>query len=96
MINEGVSFGLNIPGILAIQLFLLGISIYLWWQDKRVWGWLLVFLGGFFNLLERLIKGAVTDYWRIPFTTIYNNINDYLIFLGILQVTYFIWKKRQK
>ena len=96
MTNRGISFGINIPGILFVQLFFLGMSIYLWWHDKKAWGWLLIFLGGLFNFLERVIEGVVIDYWRIPFTNIYNNINDYLIFIGIIQVIYFIWKKRQK
>jgi len=47
-------------------------------------------LGGILNLVERVVFGGVNDYWKIPFTNIYNNINDYLILIGGIIV---VWKK---
>ena len=66
------------------------IILFFIWKKDRNWGWLLIILGGLLNLGERLIFGTVNDYWLIPFTNIYNNINDYLIFIGGIIV---LWKK---
>jgi len=66
------------------------IILFFIWKKDRNWGWLIIMLGGILNLGERLIFGTVNDYWPIPFTGIYNNINDYLIFIGGIMV---VWKK---
>jgi lipoprotein signal peptidase len=51
-------------------------------------GLLLILLGGGLNLFERLVYGYVNDYWNFLGTGIYNNINDWLISIGIIL---FIW-----
>jgi lipoprotein signal peptidase len=89
MKNSGASFGINFWGLNILSFGLLIILFYLWKKDRSV-GWLLIMLGGILNLSERLIFGGVTDYWKIPFTNIYNNFNDYLIFFGGIIV---VWKK---
>lgn len=97
MINSGASLGLNFPAMGLIQIILLIILGFYWWQKKNAWGFLLIILGGGLNLIERLKFGGVRDYWQIPLTSIYNNINDYLIAVGAIQlIWYFLWKKRQK
>ncbi len=97
IINKRASFGLNLPYLEAIQLFLLIVLMVAWWKDKRAWGWLLMIIGGGLNLVERWRWGGVRDYWSIPLTSIYNNLNDYLIAFGVVQlIIYYIWKKRQK
>jgi len=97
IINHNASLGLNFFGMQGVQSILLVVLGVLWWRDKRAWGYLLMIIGGALNLLERWFFGGVRDYWRIPFTSIYNNINDYLIVAGVIQLVYHIlWKKRQK
>lgn len=97
IINQGASFGLIIPAIEVFQLLFIIVLGMMWWRDKKAWGWGLMILGGGLNLIERLRFGGVRDYWQIPMTQIYNNINDYLIAIGVLQLVFnFIWKKRQK
>jgi len=97
IINSGISFGLEIPGVFFWQFLFLGLVLYSWSRDFKIWGWFLVFLGGALNIIERWRFGGVRDYWRIPGTSIYNNLNDYLIAAGVIQILlYFIWKKRQK
>ena len=50
-----------------------------------------------YSLIERWRYGGVRDYWPLPLTSIYNNINDYLIAVGVIQlIGYFLWKKKQK
>lgn len=97
IINPGISFGLEIPGIIFWQVIFLGMVFYFWSRDYKVWGWFLMGLGGGLNLIERWRLGGVRDYWQIPGTSIYNNLNDYLIAIGVIQLLwYFLWKKRQK
>ena len=97
IINNSASFGLNLPYLEWIQLFLLIILGVVWWQNKKAWGWLLMIIGGGLNLIERWRYGGVRDYWPLPLTSIYNNINDYLIAVGVIQlIGYFLWKKKQK
>ncbi|MFA5025342.1 MAG: signal peptidase II [Candidatus Shapirobacteria bacterium] len=97
IINRGASFGLDFPYLELISgCFLIIIGI-IWWREKKAWGWLLMISGGGLNLFERLVYGGVKDYWKLPFTSIYNNLNDYLIGVGVIQlIWYFLWKKRQK
>jgi len=89
MRNNGASFGIDFWGLNLLSLVILIILFFIWRKDKNI-GWLVIILGGILNLGERIFFGFVTDYWRIPFTDIYNNINDYLIFIGGIMV---IWKK---
>ncbi len=97
IINTGASLGLNLPFLEWIQLFLLILLGLIWGRDKKAWGWLLMIVGGGFNLIERWQWGGVRDYWRLPLTSIYNNLNDYLIVIGVIQLlVYFLWKKKQK
>ena len=97
IINEGISFGLSLPYLKWIQLLILIILGAAWWKDKKAFGWLFMIMGGSLNLIERCCFGGVRDYWLIPLTSIYNNLNDYLIAFGVVQlIIYYIWKKRQK
>lgn len=96
VVNEGVSFGIDFYGVELISGIFLILLMVIWWRKKAAWGILLMVLGGFLNVLERIVYGGVKDYWKIPFTSLYNNINDYLIALGVIQlIWYIIWKKRQ-
>jgi lipoprotein signal peptidase len=97
IINNGASLGLNFPFLEVVSGFLLVVIGVLWWREKKAWGWGLIMAGGGLNLAERIIWGGVKDYWQIPLTSIYNNINDYLIAGGVIQlIWYILWKKRQK
>lgn len=89
MKNSGASFGIEFVGLNILSLFLLILLLFIWRKDKN-WGWLLIILGGLLNLIERLVNGYVFDYLPIFGTNIYNNVNDYLIFIGGIIV---VWKK---
>lgn len=89
MRNSGASFGINFFGLNILTVGLLIILFFIWRKDKN-WGWLLIILGGLLNLTERIFNGYVVDYLPIFGTNIYNNINDYLIFIGGIIV---VWKK---
>lgn len=97
IINTGISFGWRVPAIEILSLVLLFFLFYIWSRDWKKWGWALIILGGLLNFGERCLTGGVRDYWLIPGTLIYNNVNDYLIAIGAGELLVnFIWKKRQK
>jgi len=56
-------------------------------------GLLLILVGGGFNLFERFAYGHVNDYWNFLGTGIYNNINDWLISIGLILFIWASWKK---
>lgn len=91
--NYGVSFGQSFPGVVVISIFLLGILTWMAWRERKFSLWLAV-VGGGLNLGERLYFGYVRDYWKIPGIPLYNNINDWLIFGGV--VWYLLEKLREK
>jgi len=96
MINGGASFGIKFLGLELISGFILIILVIIWWKDKKIWGILLMIMGGGLNLMERVRYGGVVDYWQIPFTNIYNNINDYLIVIGVIQLIWYIYGRKGK
>lgn len=96
IINYGISFGASIPALLWINGIVIVILV-IWYIKSRNWGLILVIGGGILNWWERYKNGYVVDYWKIPGTNIYNNINDWLIFLGLLLVLWhFVRVKKLK
>jgi len=92
--NFGISFGWNFIGV-EFWVVLIEITLIYWYFKYRNWRILPVIVGGALNLMERVIFGYVTDYWRIPFTNIYNNLNDWLIFGGVsLLIWQIVWDKK--
>jgi lipoprotein signal peptidase len=89
MINRGISFGWEIPGVEIVVLVVWLGLIYLYIKEKSK-ALLLVVIGGGLNLGERLLTGGVKDYWRIPYTSLYNNLADWLIFVGVIV---YLWQK---
>lgn len=91
--NYGISFGQSFPGLTIVSGILLGILVRMARKEKKLSLWLAV-LGGGLNFGERLYFGYVRDYWKIPLIPLYNNINDWLIFGGV--VWYLLEKISQK
>jgi lipoprotein signal peptidase len=90
--NFGMSFGRNLPALIWWEggVWLL---TWIWFLRSKNWRVGLIVLGGGLNLWERYKWGFVVDYWRIPFTGIYNNINDWFIFLGVVL---YLWQQLKK
>lgn len=93
MKNSGASFGIDFWGLNTLAFIILIAIFFIWRKDKN-WGWILLILGGGLNLVERIVKGYVTDYLPIFGTNVFNNINDYLIFIGGIVVIWEKWKHR--
>lgn len=86
MLNLGSSFGLfpNLP-ILIYLMVLIGLLVVAV-KMREFWGRigiLLIIVGGGGNLVSRVQNGGVVDNWNF-FGIFYNNVWDYLIFVGIL------------
>lgn len=97
ILNKNASLGLSVPFLEIVSLLFLIVLFRWWYKEKKAWGLALIIFGGLLNLIERFYFGGVRDYWQIPMTNIYNNLNDYFIVGGFIQVIwYFIWKKKQK
>lgn len=95
MRNFGLSFGWQIPGVVWLSAIVWLVIVYWWWQKKSL-GLGLIILGGGLNLGERIVKGYVWDYWQIGRTGIYNNINDWFIFVGLILFLWSQWKQKSK
>ena len=92
-LNEGMSFGLEIGGWqFLIMLLVLGISYHLFKERKGI---IWFYMGGMANLVDRAIYGGVRDYWNF-FGLWVNNINDWVIFVGMVILIVELWKENIK
>ena len=90
--NYGISFGFNGPFIVVLSIIF--ILFFLILSIKKGGGYWLIFIGGLANLIERLVLGYVRDYWNFLNLGVYNNINDWIIGLGVLICLIdLLWKK---
>jgi signal peptidase II len=91
MLNQGISFGLW-QGISVWVLLLLWIGLFVYALKMReLWGRVgagLLLLGGAGNIISRVVYGGVVDNLNF-FGLFYNNVWDYLIFIGVIV---YVWK----
>jgi lipoprotein signal peptidase len=90
--NRGVSMGVGEDFGIFWAIMVVGVVGW-WWRRESVGKWFLI-AGGLGNLLDRLRFGYVCDYWNIFGSGIYNNLNDWIIFLGVLIVFFELWRKK--
>jgi len=90
--NYGISFGID--GVFFILLSAIFVVLFLFLAIKKGRGYWLIFIGGFLNLIERIMFGYVRDYWNFLGMGLYNNINDWIIGIGVLICLIdLLWKK---
>jgi lipoprotein signal peptidase len=90
--NYGISFGIN--GVVFMFLNIIFVLLFLFLSIKKGRGFWLIFIGGFLNLTDRIIFGYVRDYWNFLGLGLYNNINDWIIGIGVLICLIdLLWKK---
>lgn len=90
--NYGVSFGYN--GLFFILLNIIFILFFGWWSFKKGDWSILIFSGGLVNLMDRIILGYVRDYWNFLHSGLYNNVNDWIIGIGLICCLFdLLWKK---
>jgi signal peptidase II len=92
--NSGVAFGfLSGGGAVVLILTLAALAALLTYflrRPTRPWLWLPVGLlvgGALGNLIDRLVKGSVTDFIKLPFWPAFN-ISDMAITFGVLALLY--------
>lgn len=78
--NFGFSFSLSIPYLLVISAVFL-LFLLKEYKNRYVF---LVLVGGGVNFLDRIRFGYVRDYWFVPGLMVYNNLPDWIIFVGII------------
>jgi len=90
--NYGVSFGLK--GIFLIFLSVIFVFFLTFFSLKmELWSLILISIGGWINLIDRIRFGYVRDYWW--FGSVYNNIADWIIAIGVgLFLIKVLWKKK--
>jgi len=93
--NRGIAFGLmageNGGLVLVLGMLMLGIVGRL---SNRL-GWRLMLVGGVINYFDRYRFGYVRDYWSLFGGRIYNNINDWLVAVGVVVLICELWQKRE-
>lgn len=95
LVNKGVSFGINIPYIVFINIICVVILVVTFFKRSESVGLFIIILGGVSNLIDRLMFGHIRDYWNLFNSGVYNNINDWIIGVGaLIFIVETIWKKR--
>jgi len=96
VINRGISFGWlgSLPGWMMVGI-LGGLLIGLLTTANNSPGWCLIIIGGAVNLLDRIKFGGVRDYWKLGLG-IYNNLNDWIIAIGVVWLLIGLWNQQLK
>ena len=89
--NQGISFGWGEQwplGITISGLVLLygGLPLFLTSTRAHSVGSSMLLAGALSNLIDRVVWGAVRDWLPIPFTSLTNNLADWMIAIGVSMV----------
>ena len=84
-LNHGIAFGLPVPGAFIILLSLFFIALLIWFYIRHAdvfvrAGIILILLGAFSNLFDRIFFGHTLDYFLV-LTSIFN-LADVLVVAG--------------
>jgi len=92
--NYGISFSIYWVNSLLLNIIFILIIGWFYWKEKSYF-LSLVLIGGLINIVDRLVFGYVRDYWNFGGALI-NNLNDWLIGVGVLLfLLEMIWKKQK-
>ena len=100
--NTGIIFGIfsgNIFMTIFLPLLIIGFLIYEY-SEERYFGYLLIIVGLFGNLLDRIVRGFVFDFIYIPVVEKYNiflfNLADLYLISGVILTLIYLMKKDHK
>jgi signal peptidase II len=93
--NVGIAWSINVPLFILIPLDLVLLGLIFWLafrhldirKNLSIWITALVLGGAVGNIIDRIIRGAVTDFISIGFWPVFNLADAFLtigIFLGIV------------
>lgn len=91
--NYGISFGVNGGFFIILNIIFLVILTKIWFKNNLL-SLGLMLVGGWINLIDRLIFGYVRDYWTLGW--VYNNLADWLIQIGVIIFLSELWIKKLK
>lgn len=91
--NYGISFGINGGFFIILNIIFLVILTKIWFKNNLL-SLGLMLVGGWINLIDRLIFGYVRDYWYLGW--VYNNLADWLIQIGVIIFLSELWIKKLK
>lgn len=91
VMNMGVAFGFLDQR--QWNLVLISLVLVFGIVKRGRFGWKLMLAGGAVNYWDRLLFGYVRDYWSFAGGKIYNNINDWVVMVGLVVLIY-QWRKR--
>jgi len=96
VINKGISFGWlgSLPEWMMVSILVV-LLIGLLTTANNSPGGCLIIIGGVVNLLDRIIFGGVRDYWKLGLG-IYNNLNDWIISIGVVWLLIGLWNQQLK
>jgi lipoprotein signal peptidase len=86
--NYGISFGVNGWFFVVLSIIFIVLLSIFWWKNNFL-GINFLMVGGWINLIDRIVLGYVRDYWK--FGWIYNNLADWIIQIGIIIFLVEIW-----
>ena len=89
--NYGISFGINGGFFIILNIIFVVILTKIWFKNNLL-GLGLMLVGGWINLIDRLIFGYVRDYWTLGW--VYNNLADWLIQIGVIIFLSELWIKK--
>lgn len=91
--NYGISFGVNGGFFIILNIIFVIILTKIWFKNNLL-SLGLMLVGGWINLIDRLIFGYVRDYWTLGW--VYNNLADWLIQIGVIIFLSELWIKKLK
>lgn len=91
--NYGISFGIKGSFFVFIGIMSILLLTIIWWRYEYL-GISIILIGGWMNLLDRLIFGYVRDYWQLGW--VYNNLADWIIQFGVIIFLTELWRKKLK
>lgn len=91
--NYGISFGIAGCFFVFLNVIFVILLTKVWWESDFK-GISLVLVGGWINLIDRIIFGYVRDYWQLGW--IYNNLADWMIQVGVIIFLSKIWIQKLK
>lgn len=91
--NYGISFGINGGFFIILNIIFVVILTKIWFKNNLL-SLGLMLVGGWINLIDRLIFGYVRDYWYLGW--VYNNLADWLIQIGVIIFLSELWIKKLK
>jgi len=91
--NYGISFGISGRFFIFLNIIFVVLLTIIWWKNNLL-GISLVMVGGWINLFDRIIFGHVRDYWQLG--SVYNNVADWIIQIGVIIFLSKVWIKKLK